>query len=195
LLKTFVTWDFSRQRVWVFIMLVAILKAILGEGGKRVTARANNRSMYKWRYYMPLGIGYSYALLVGYFTGPLVKIFNAHQMYSELGTVVPPQLFFFSASPTGIVLAVIGIMAVIEMEVGLTVLTGLSRNRGLLGYWFGAIGLSWISAFLLLYPWPNDWIRLGLSVGILCFGWVLIVKNRDAFRRYIAHQKTVRSFN
>lgn len=51
-LKMFIGWDMSRDGIWLFIVLLAAVKALLGEGGKRLIdlqevnlARLNNMKL------------------------------------------------------------------------------------------------------------------------------------------------------
>ncbi len=188
-------WDMSREQTWLFIIMVAAVKSLLGEGGKRLIAIINNRTMYKWRYYLPLGIGFSYALLLSCFIRPLTRLFLSFRIFTETGTPIPLEHFFFGNSASGIILAILTIIAVVEMEIGLAVLTGLSRNRNSKMYWLAAVLLSWFTTSLVLYPWPSYWVRLILVILAYAHGLALIIKNRDAFRKYIGRQSTFRSFN
>jgi hypothetical protein len=194
-LRMFIGWDMSREGIWLFIVLLAALKALLGEGGKRLIAKINNRTIYKWRYYLPLGIGFSYALLLSCFLRPLTRLYLSFRSYLEMGTPIPVEHFFSGTSISGIILTMLTIVAVVEMEIGLTVLTGLSRNRNSLKYWIFAVILSWFTTSLVLYPWSSYWVRLAMVILAFAHGLALIIKNRDAFRKYIGRQKTFRSFN
>lgn len=194
-LKMFFNWDMSRDRIWLFILVVAAVKALSGETGKRLTAMINNKGMYKWRYYLPMGVGFSYALLLSVFIRPFVRLFLSFQQFRETGLAIPPEDYFFGSELTGILLGILIIVAVVEMEMGLTVLTGLSRNRKSLRYWLASMGLSLVVSFLILYPWTSYWLRLAIAVGTIVLGLVTIVLNRDAFRKYMRGQKTFRGFN
>ena len=194
-LKMFYGWDMDVRKAWVFIVAVAGLKALSGEGGKRLTSMVNNRSMYKWRYYLPLGIGFSYALLLSCFARPLLRLYLAYQAFSETGTPIPAELFFFGTSLPDLLLALIIMVAVVQMEVGLTVLNGLSRNRKSIRYWWLAVGLAWLDAGLILYPWESYGLRLALAIGSFLFGLFLVIRNRDAFRKYVGRQNTYRGLN
>ncbi len=187
-------WFLTNLSVWLFVFLLAFLKALLGELGKRAVSRFGNVSMFKYRYYYPLGLGFSTSLLVILFALPLERFIWASRLYVSQGIWPDETIFFAGTTVIGMVHMFVLIVALVEFEVGLTILSGLSRNKNRSRYWWMAFSLSLMGSFFLLYPIASWTIRYVAVLLVMFLGKGLVFRYRESFSKYLTQQNSFRGF-
>jgi len=150
--------------------------------------------MFKWRHYLPLGIGFAHALVLSLFGPAVLRWMRGAYRILTGGAMVDDAWLFLPGSDGALFASFLLVLGAVHLEIGTTVLNGLSRNKRKIGYWFGAAALSTLGVLVLSWPVQNAAVRMLVGVFAILFGLFLVVRNRDAFSKFISERNSFRGF-